>query len=64
MLPHLQVVACLVALLTVGVLGFAALAWQRSYWRWAARVHYTLVALAAIAFVWVLPNWNVLAFRI
>jgi hypothetical protein len=64
--PHLVLLpalAWLFALLASGVLIFTALAWRRSYWGWAGRVHYTLVALAATTLVWVLANWNLLAFR-
>jgi hypothetical protein len=56
--------AWLVALLMLGVLVFAGLAWRRSYWGWAGRLHYTLVALAGSAFLWVLAHWNLLAFGI
>jgi len=36
----------------------AALAWKYRYWGVAGRVHYTLVALAAVVFVLFLSNWN------
>lgn len=39
---------------------FAVLAWQRHYWRPAWRVHYTVVTVAAAAFLWFLANWNLL----
>jgi CubicO group peptidase (beta-lactamase class C family) len=43
----------------VTVLG-SVVAWRQGYWRIAGRLHYTLVALAAIGFTWFLNNWNLL----
>jgi hypothetical protein len=37
------------------------IAWKNSYWRLTGRLHYTLVALACIGFVWFLYYWNLLA---
>jgi CubicO group peptidase (beta-lactamase class C family) len=51
------------AVLTVGALIYGVLAWKRSYWGIAARVHYTLVTVAAVAFVWFLNFWNLLGWR-
>jgi len=51
------------ALLTVGVLVYAVLAWKEKYWSVAFRVYYTLVAVAAVAFVWFLNQWNLLGWR-
>jgi CubicO group peptidase (beta-lactamase class C family) len=51
------------AVLTVGALIYSVLAWKRSYWGIAARVHYTLVTVAALAFVWFLNYWNLLGWR-
>src|SRR5215218_6431855 len=51
------------AALTVGSLVYSVLAWKRSYWGIAARVHYTLVTVAAVAFVWFLNYWNLLGWR-
>jgi CubicO group peptidase (beta-lactamase class C family) len=53
----------LAAVLTVGALIYSALAWKRGYWGIAARVHYTLVTVAALAFVWFLNYWNLLGWR-
>jgi hypothetical protein len=50
--------------LTVGVLIFATLAWWRSMWSLPARLHYTTLTVAAIAFVWFLNTWNLLGFRL
>jgi hypothetical protein len=51
------------AVLTAGALLYGVLAWKRSYWGVAARVHYTLVTVAAVAFVWFLNYWNLLGWR-
>lgn len=51
------------AVLTVGALAYTALAWKNGYWSIAARAYYTLVAAAAVAFVWLLNFWNLLGWR-
>jgi hypothetical protein len=51
------------AVMTVGALIYGVLAWKRSYWGIATRVHYALVTLAAVAFVWFLNFWNLLGWR-
>jgi CubicO group peptidase (beta-lactamase class C family) len=51
------------AVLTVGALIYSVLAWKRGYWSIATRVHYTLVTVAALAFVWFLNYWNLLGWR-
>jgi CubicO group peptidase (beta-lactamase class C family) len=56
-------VGVLGAVLTVGALIYSALAWKRGYWGIATRVHYTLVTVAAVAFVWFLNFWNLLGWR-
>jgi hypothetical protein len=33
-------------------------AWRQGYWRFTGRLHYTLVALAGVAFIWFLYSWN------
>ena len=51
------------AVLTVGALVYTVLAWKNSYWGIAGRVYYTLVTVAAVAFVWFLNYWNLLGWR-
>jgi hypothetical protein len=51
------------AVLTVGALISAVLAWKDGYWGVAFRVYYTLVTVAAVAFVWFLNYWNLLGWR-
>src|SRR5829696_3310651 len=57
-------VGVLSAVLTVGALLYSVVAWKNSYWGIAARVHYTLVTVAALAFVWFLNYWNLLGWRL
>jgi CubicO group peptidase (beta-lactamase class C family) len=51
------------ALLTVGPLIYTVLAWKGRYWGVAFRGYYTLVTVAALAFVWYLNYWNLLGWR-
>jgi hypothetical protein len=51
------------ALLTVGALVYAVLAWKDRYWGVGFRVYYTLLTLAAVAFIWFLNQWNLLGWR-
>jgi hypothetical protein len=53
----------LAAVLTVGALVYAVPAWKDDFWGLAGRVHYTLVTVAAVAFVWFLNYWNLLGWR-
>jgi hypothetical protein len=52
------------AVLTVGTLIYAALAWRDGYWGVAFRVYYMLVTVAAVAFLWFQNYWNVLGWRL
>jgi hypothetical protein len=51
------------AVLTAGALVYLLLAWVNSYWGIGGRAYYTLVTLAAVAFVWFLNYWNLLGWR-
>ena len=62
-LKGLFTIALVAALLALASFGFAVLAWKNSYWSLLARIHYTLVALALLAFIWWLNNWNLLGYR-
>jgi hypothetical protein len=53
----------LAAVLTAGALVYMVLAWKNSYWGIASRLYYTLVTVAAVAFVWFLNYWNLLGWR-
>ncbi len=53
----------LAAMLTAGALVYMVLAWKKGYWGIAGRAYYTLVTVAAVAFVWFLNYWNWLGWR-
>jgi len=53
----------LAAVLTLGTLAYSVLAWKNGYWGIVARSHYTLVTVAAVAFVWFLNSWNLLGWH-
>ncbi len=59
----LLVLPFLAAVLALGVLVFTFLGWIKSYWIGCSRVHYTLILLAFIAFLWFLNYWNLLGFK-
>lgn len=60
----LMAVALIAAILALVSIAFVALAWKNSYWGLSGRIHYTLVVLALLAFVWWLNNWNLLGFKL
>jgi CubicO group peptidase (beta-lactamase class C family) len=65
--PFLKIVLVLplvALLLTLAVLFFSFLAWVKKYWTPCERLHYTLIALASLAFLWFLHYWNLLGFKI
>lgn len=49
--------------LTSVALVFAVAAWRGRFWNPRGRLHYTLMALAGVAFAWWLNYWNLLGFR-
>jgi len=49
--------------LTVGAVVYAVLAWKEKFWGVAFRVYYTVVTVAAVAFVWFLNYWNLVGLR-
>ncbi len=51
------------AVLTVAALVYTALAWKDRYWSAAFRIYFTLVTVAALAFIWFLNQWNLLGWR-
>ena len=53
-----------IAVLVAGILVCTLVAWARSYWRLSARLHYTCVLGAGVAFVWFLNQWNLLGLPI
>jgi CubicO group peptidase (beta-lactamase class C family) len=59
----LLVLPILSALLTICALFFTYVAWKNKYWTVCGRLHYTLVVLASLAFLWFLAYWNLLGFH-
>ena len=51
------------ALLGIGVLFYMLKAWRKGYWTLCQRLHYTLVFVAALVFIWLLNFWNFLGWR-
>ena len=47
-----------------GAVIYAALAWRQSFWSLAGRIHYTLVSLTAVVFIWQLDYWHLLGWRL
>ncbi|HSL24775.1 MAG TPA: serine hydrolase domain-containing protein, partial [Acidimicrobiia bacterium] len=65
--PAFQVVlglGVLSAALTAGALAGMALAWKDRYWGTVSRLYYSVVTVAALAFVWFLNQWNLLGWRV
>jgi CubicO group peptidase (beta-lactamase class C family) len=60
----LLAIPILTAALTVVLLVLAVMAWKNRYWSLAGRLHYSLVTLAALAFVWLANYWNLLGFKL
>jgi hypothetical protein len=54
-MPVVAALAAVVGLCTL-------IAWGKGYWRLSGRMHYTVVLLAVVAFVWFLYHWNLLRF--
>jgi hypothetical protein len=55
--------ALLAAGLTVGAVACTTLVWRRRYWSIVGRIHYTMLTLGALGFIWFLNAWNLLGFR-
>jgi hypothetical protein len=43
---------------------FAVLAWKNNYWGLGGRMHYTLLAMAALANSWFLFYWNLIGYKV
>jgi hypothetical protein len=63
LLTAIFVLAFVSAGLSLGVAVCAILAWWGRVFSLGWRVHYSLVALAALALTWQLVYWNLLGFR-
>jgi hypothetical protein len=62
-IPLLLVVPLVTTGLTVLLVLFTFHAWRANSWSFPARVHYSLVTVAALGFVWFLAYWNLLGFH-
>jgi CubicO group peptidase (beta-lactamase class C family) len=60
----LLVIPVLTSILATILLLLAVPVWKNRCWSWAGRLHYSLVTLAALAFVWLANYWNLLGFRL
>lgn len=63
LLKTFLVIPTLMTVLTVGPVLFTGLAWRNGYWHLSERIHYMLVTLAAVAYIWFLNYWNLLGWR-
>jgi CubicO group peptidase (beta-lactamase class C family) len=52
------------AALAVVMLGYTLLAWFKKYWYGCRRLTYTLILLAAVAFLWLLYFYNLIGWRL
>jgi hypothetical protein len=55
--PLILIMAWLIAILSAGVTFMAIAAWWKGWWGLAGRLHYTVIALAALAFTWFESYW-------
>jgi len=46
--------------LGLAIVAFTVLAWWKSYWKLAGRIHYTLFALAGMILTWIFYFWQVI----
>jgi hypothetical protein len=58
--PLVRLLSVATALSAAATLATAVPAWKRHLWKVGRRIHYTLVALASVSFVWFLWFWNLL----
>ncbi|MEX0676328.1 MAG: serine hydrolase domain-containing protein [Pirellulales bacterium] len=56
-------VATMFAALSLAVPAFAVLVWIRHYWSFSARMYFSLLAMACLAYVWFCNFWNLIGFR-
>jgi hypothetical protein len=52
------------AVLTIGVLPLAFIAWKDRYWSVWGRILFTVFTLAAVLFIWWLNEWNLLGYGV
>jgi len=59
----LLVMPVIAAALTIFVIPLNVLAWLKKYWALQERIHYTLVTVALVSFIWWLDFYNLLGWR-
>lgn len=59
----LLMIAIIAAIMALASIAFTALAWKNGFWGVAERLHYTLVVISLLVFIWWLNNWNLLGFK-
>ena len=59
----LLVIPVIAAILTLFVIPLTVLAWLKKYWTLQGRIHYTLVTLALVTFIWWLNFYNLLGWK-
>lgn len=62
-LSEILVLPLIGGVLTVILLVVTFFAWRGGYWHWAARLHYSLVTVAALLFLWQASYWNLLGWQ-
>lgn len=62
-LTTILTIAMVASILALSSAALAVLAWKDGYWSIVGRLHYSLVVMALLSFVWWLNNWNLLGFR-
>jgi len=62
-LAALFIIPFLTTPMTAGLVYFSVRSWRVAYWSLRARLHYSLLTLAAVLFVPFLAYWNLLGFR-
>lgn len=63
MLKTLLLLTMIAVIFTVGVLLSLILIWERKFWTVYGRIHYTVLFLAACAFIWFLNYWHLFGFK-
>ncbi len=53
----------LTSILSLILLMLVLIVWRKNYWSWSGRSHYSLITLAAIAFIPLLAYWNLLGWQ-
>ncbi len=65
--PHILdwilVIPIAAGVLAIGSLIYTIMAWKNKYWSLIIRLHYTLVTLALMVFIWWLNYWNLFGFK-